>query len=153
MAKKGRDDKGRFTIGHLWSLGNKGGCPPKYKTPEEIADKIAEYLDWEDNTSKGKYTLSGLALFMGFASRQSLHDYEKRDAKFSYVINRFKLFMTHYHEQRLTWVGSFQGSKLWLTNFGGYTEESVVQNKVELTQVEVVKTDTPFASSEDEVKE
>lgn len=123
---KGKDDKGRFTIGHLWSVGNKGGRPPKYETPEQIHDKIAEYLQWEEKTSKGKYTLEGAALFMGFASVQSMYDYEKRDSKFSYVINRYRLFLTHYHAQRLTWVGSYQGSSFWLKNFGGYKEEATI---------------------------
>lgn len=130
MAKEGRDEKGRFTIGHLWSLGNKGGCPPKYTSHEEVHEKIGEYLKWEEKTSKGKYTISGLALFLGFATRQSLWDYEKRDAKFSYVINRYKLFLTHYHEQKVQWVGGFPGAKLWLTNFGGYSEEQTINQNV-----------------------
>ena len=130
---EGRDDKGRFKIGHLWSLGNKGGRPSVYETHEEIHDKIGEYLKWEETTSKGKYTLSGLALFMGFATRKSLDDQAGRDAKFLYVINRYKLFLTHYHEQRLTWVGSYQGSSFWLKNFGGYTEESTVNQNQNIT--------------------
>lgn len=126
----GRDEKGRFTIGHLWSLGNAGGHPPLYATHEEVHDKITEYLKWEEATSKGKYTISGLALFMGFATRKSLDDQANRDSKFLYVVNRFRLFLTHYHEQKLGWVGSYQGSYVWLKNFGGYTEESTVNQNV-----------------------
>ena len=69
-------------------------------------------------------------MFLGFATRQSLWDYEKRDAKFSYVINRYKLFLTHYHEQKVQWVGGFPGAKLWLTNFGGYSEEQTINQNV-----------------------
>lgn len=130
MAQEGRDEKGKFTLGHLWSLGNKGGAPPLYTSHEEIHDKITEYLQWEEKASKGKYTISGLALFLGFASRQSIEDYKNRDAKFSYVIERFKLFMVHYHEQRLTWAGSFQGSFVWLKNFGNYKDENIVNQNI-----------------------
>lgn len=161
MAKEGRDEKGRFLKGNLFSVGNTGGRPPEYDNPEAMEKKIAEYLDWEDqwkNTSakgegKGIYTLSGVALYLGFASLQSLYDYEKRSSEFSYIINRFRLFMKHWNEQKLYWGGTFQGSFVWLKNHGGYADESVVQNKVELTKVEVVKSDIPFASSEEEVKD
>ena len=137
MAKEGRDEKGRFTIGHLWSLGNKGGQPPKYKTHEEVHDKIGEYLQWEEKTSKGKYTISGLALFMGFATRKGLDDYAKMDSKFLYVISRYRLFLTHYHEQKMTWVGGFPGAKLWLTNFGGYSEEITQNQNVITTELKI----------------
>lgn len=147
---KDRNKDGTFKIGHLFSIGNKGGQPPKYKTHTELHEKLAEYLVWEETSSKGKYTLSGAALFLGFASVQSMYDYEKRDTKFSYVINRFRLFMTHYHEQRLTWVGSFQGSKLWLTNFGGYSEEVTQNQNVQITEVkpEVVDGTPPLENKE-----
>lgn len=130
MSKEGRDEKGRFTIGHLWSVGNEGGAPPKYKTHIEVHNKIGEYLEWEDKASKGKYTLSGVALFMGFSTRKSFDDQAKRDSKFLYVVNRYRLFLTHYHEQKVQWVGGFPGAKLWLTNYGGYSEESTVNQNV-----------------------
>jgi hypothetical protein len=123
---KGKDDKGRFTIGHLWSIGNNGGRPAKYETAEALHEAIGQYLEWEEKTSKGKYTLEGAALFLGFASVQSMYDYEKRDAKFSYIINRYRLFLTHYHAQRITWAGSYQGSAFWLKNFAGYKDEQTV---------------------------
>jgi len=152
MAKKdnGRDEKGRFKIGHLWSLGNKGGQPPKYKTHTEVHNQIGEYLQWEETASKGKYTLSGVALFMGFATRKSFDDQGERDSKFLYVINRYRLFLKHYHEQRLTWVGSFQGSKLWLTNYGGYIEESTQNIHQTVTEVkpQVQKGTPPLANKE-----
>lgn len=127
MAKQGKDKDGRFTIGHLFSIGNNGGRPPIYESEEEIAKKITEYLEWEENTSKGKYTIEGCALYLGFASRQSMQDY-KDNPKFSYVMGRFYLFMAHYHAQGLKWMGSFAGSQFWLKNFGGYKDE-VHQNQ------------------------
>lgn len=158
---KGRDEKGKFKEGNLFSIGNNGGRPPEYKNAEELNAKIGEYLDWEDQwknksakgEGKGVYTLSGVALYLGFASVQSLYDYEKRSAEFSYVLNRFRLFMKHWNEQKLYWGGTFQGSFVWLKNHGGYSDETQNKSTVELMQVEVVSTGVPLAGSEDEVKE
>jgi len=112
-------------IGNLFALGNTGGQPPKYDDPKVMNKKIAEYLDYEDadkKTGKGIYTLSGVALFLGFASVQSMYDYEKRSEEFSYIINRFRLFMTHWNEQKLYWGGTYMGSQFWLRNHGGYSD-------------------------------
>ena len=157
---EGRDEKGKFKEGNLFSIGNNGGRPPEYKNAEELNAKIGEYLDWEDQWNdksakgegKGIYTLSGLALYLGFATRKSLDDYAKRSAEFLYVINRFRLFMKHWNEQKLYWGGTFQGSFVWLKNHGGYSDETQNTSKVELMQIEVVKSEVPFASSEDEVE-
>jgi len=116
--------------GNLYALGNNGGRPPKFEDWEVMHKKIHEYLEWEEINSKGKYALAGLALFLGFATRDSLYDYEKKSEEFSYIIKRFKLFLTYYHEQKLTWAGSFQGSFVWLKNFGGYSDESTQNQNV-----------------------
>ena len=117
-------------------LGKKtAGRPPKYEDYEEMHQKIWEYLEWEEATSKGKFTVEGCALWLGFASRQSMYDYKDKSPEFSYTMGRFLLFMKHYHAQRLTWAGSFQGSKFWLTNFGGYTEESTQNVNQTVTEV------------------
>jgi hypothetical protein len=126
---KGKDERGRFTRGNLFSIGNTGGRPPMYKNATEINIKLAEYLDFEDflkkqGQGKGLYTIEGAMLYLGFASRQSFHDNIERDSEFSYVLNRFKLFLTHWNVQKLYWGGTMPGSKFWLTNHGGYTEES-----------------------------
>ena len=51
-----------------------GGCPPLFKEPEELRDKILEYFDSEKDNNK--ITITGLALHLGFCSRQSFYDYE-----------------------------------------------------------------------------
>lgn len=135
---KGRDDKGRFLEGNLFSIGNTGGQPPKYSDPKVMMKKIAEYLDWEDQwknksakgEGKGIYTLSGLTLFLGFADVSSLYNYADRSSEFSYILNRFRLFMVHWNEQKLYWGGTFQGSFVWLKNHGGYSDESTVNQNV-----------------------
>jgi hypothetical protein len=130
--------------GNLYALNHGYGRPPIFKDAKDMADKIAEYIDWEDSLKKadtysgqgkGVYTLSGCALFLGFASVQSMYDYEQRDEVFSYVVKRFRLFMTHLNEQKLYWGGTFAGAMFWLKNWGGYTDEATVNNKQHITNV------------------
>ncbi len=149
MAKEGRDEKGRFSHGNLFHKFVKewnGGKPPKYGTPLELAEKIAEYLDYEDTLKrpdtyskqgKGLYTLSGCALYLGFVSTSALQSYEKRDPLYSRVISAFRLFMTDWNEKKLYYMGTFAGSKIWLTNFGGYSEESTVNQNTTVTELKV----------------
>lgn len=158
MAKEGRDEKGKFKAGNLFSLGNTGGQPPKYDDPIVMQQKIADYLNWEDQwkspsakgEGKGIYTLSGCALFLGFASVQSMYDYEKRSAEFSYILNRYRLFMTHWNEQKLYWGGTYAGSSYWLKNFGGYVDESTQNVKQTVTElkVDVDKNSPPLEDKE-----
>jgi len=141
MAQEGRDEKGKFSTGaQFWrQVEQNGGMPPTYSDPIEMCKKIGEYLDKEDSlkrpdsyskAGKGLYTLSGCAYHLGFASRQSMYDYEKKSPTFSYVIKRFRLFLTDWNEKKLYYMGTFPGSKLWLTNFGDYSEESTVNQNV-----------------------
>lgn len=148
MAQEGRDEKGRFLPGNLFCLGGyNGGRPPIYDDPEKMYNKIAEYLNWEDDQrkdKKGVYTLSGCALFLGFAHVQSMYDYEKKDSGFAYVINKFRRFMTHWNEQKLYWGGTYMGSQFWLRNHGGYTDETNQNITQTITEVKPqVVTGTP----------
>ena len=95
-----------------------GGRPPHYETPEEISEKIDEYFQ----QIKKKPTITGLALFLGFASRQTIHDY-KKDARFSYILKRAVLLIEQYHEERLS-EHSCTGSIFFLKNQGWIAEES-----------------------------
>lgn len=65
---------------------NKGGRPPKYSDPEELARECDAYFDYiEENQEPA--TIVGLSLFLGFGGKSSLYDY--RDKKeFSNPIKR-----------------------------------------------------------------
>lgn len=136
---EGRDEKGKFTAGNLFALGlETSGRPPEYENTKAMTDKIAEYLNYEDDqhrAGKGVYTVEGCALFLGFASRQSMYDYEQRSPEFSYIVNRFKLFLTHWNVQKLYWGGTYMGSQFWLRNHGGYSDESTQHLKQTITEV------------------
>ena len=160
MAKNKANDTS-FKKGNLFALGSQtNGRPPIYETHLQIAEKIEEYIDYEDKNSgngkigKGKYTLEGCALYLGFCSVQSIYDYEKRDPVFSYVIKRFRLWMQDYHVKGLRWAGSTYGSIFWLKNKSDYKDEVIQQQNQTITHVQpqVIDSKTPLASNENEVK-
>lgn len=131
--EEGRDEKGRFLPGNLFALGGfNSGKPRVYKTPEEMYNKIAEYLKWEDDQKgkdgKGVYTLEGCALYLGFATRQSMYDYESLEPEYSYILCKFRLFLVQWNVQKIYWAGTYMGAQFWLRNHGGYTDETVSTN-------------------------
>ena len=106
------------------------GQPPFFKTNEELQQKIDEYftdgvkireiiVGKEPNKQAIKIpvpTITGLALFCGFASRQSFYDYEDRP-QFSYTIKRARTFIELEYEEQLQ-VGNTVGAIFALKNMG-----------------------------------
>lgn len=84
-------------IGNKFALGlTTNGRPPIFETPEEMEVKCSEYFQ-ECADKDSKATITGLALFLGFESRQSLYDYkEKKD--FSYILKRATLAVENSYE-------------------------------------------------------
>lgn len=73
------------------------GRPAIVATPEEFEARADAYFaGCEDEP----ITITGLALALGFASRQSIHDYEARP-EYSYVVKRARLRVEHAYELRL----------------------------------------------------
>lgn len=81
-------------------IGNKGGRPAFFDTPEELQKMCEGYYKHCEKNEK-PVTITGLALFLGFESRQSFYDYEKRE-QFSYVIKRNRLRVESEYECRLS---------------------------------------------------
>jgi hypothetical protein len=106
-----------------------GGRAPEYDKPEELQEKITEYFETGIEVKKvmvGRAenmrveevkmpTISGLCHFLGFESRQSFYDYEKREG-FSYIIKRARLFIEKEYEQMLQ--VNPRGAEFALMNFG-----------------------------------
>lgn len=94
--------------GNQFAIGNNGGQPPLYETVEQMTAVIDEYFasyqpngDDAPNPVLGfKPTITGLALYLGFESRQSLYDYKKKK-EFSYIIKKACLFIEMNYEQLL----------------------------------------------------
>ena len=81
---------------NLYALGNHGGRPAVYETPDDLDDACYSYFQWCKD-EEVKATVTGLALFLGFADRQSLYDYEKKD-EFSCIIKRARLAVQNSYE-------------------------------------------------------
>jgi hypothetical protein len=135
----------------------KVGRPLMYKTKEEIQERIDAYFtecegryltDPDGNilTDKNGYpirvdtrplTVTGLALALGFNSRQALLNYQDRD-EFHDTITRAKAKIEQYAEERLFDKDGANGAKFSLANnFEGWKEkreiEADVKNDVTIT--------------------
>lgn len=85
--------------GNKYALGcTTSGAPPEYPSRKEYEKKIKEYFDYciENNE---KATITGIALYLGFESRQSFYDYEQRK-EFSYTTKRARLAVENAYETR-----------------------------------------------------
>ncbi|KKN25375.1 hypothetical protein LCGC14_0885350 [marine sediment metagenome] len=111
-----------------------------YRTPAELQTKVDEYFESGVHIrtvivgKKGDKkkievklpTVVGLALYLGFNSRQSIYDYNARDG-FSYVIKRAVSFIEMYHEEALGDGNNVVGSIFWLKNHG-WKDKSEVEH-------------------------
>ena len=114
---------------------NKVGRPLVFSSVEELEECINRYFNGDMRTkllfNNGISqnipvpTISGLAIFLGFESRQSLYDYEKRD-EFSYTIKRARLFIEREYEEQLQ-VGNTTGAIFALKNMG-WKDRTEVEN-------------------------
>lgn len=109
---------------------NSGGRPPIFETPEQLQQAIDQYFNSGIKQKKvvvGKGvnkevvtvpipTITGLCYFIGFESRQSFYDYEKKDG-FSYTIKRARLFIECEYEEQLQ-IGNTIGAIFALKNMG-----------------------------------
>jgi hypothetical protein len=96
------------------------GRPPKYKTAEELQEAIDKYWGTLD---KNKPTITGLALALGFESRQSFYRYEQ-DGEFSYTIKKARLRVEAVYEANLH-EGAAAGSIFALKNFGWSDKQEI----------------------------
>ncbi len=131
----------------------KVGAPPMYKTVEEMQIKIDEYFkscegrvltDSDGNVMLDKYsrpivldsrplTVTGLALALGFNSRQALLNYQAKK-EFNDTILRAKARIEQYAEERLFDKDGANGAKFSLANnFDGWKEKQQIEADVNNT--------------------
>ena len=91
------------------------GRPAKYKTAEELQKAIdAYFLELGDEMP----TVSGLAYYLGFADRNSIYDYSRKD-EFSRTIKRAVLGIERLYEAQLVnGKANTAGVIFWLKNQG-----------------------------------
>ena len=126
------------------------GRPPKYKSKEEIQVMIDKYFkecegkplqDEDGNVLTDKHgnpfivgqkppTITGLALALGFNSRQALLNYQGRE-EFNDTITRAKAYVECYAEERLFDKDGANGAKFSLANnFDGWKEKQAIEADV-----------------------
>lgn len=114
-----------------------GGRPPAYKDCEEMQEKINQYFadppTKKHTTKEGDVidvpflSITGLALWLGFESRQSFYDYEKKDG-FTYTIKRARALIENEYEFMLQ-KGNTAGAIFALKNFG-WDDKRVIENNI-----------------------
>ena len=130
--------------------GNKGGRPPMFTSKEEMQEKINQYFEdcegkvlKDDNgemvldkygapvvVGKRPLTITGLALALGFNSRQSLLNYQDKD-EFNDTILRAKAKVEQYAEERLFDKDGANGAKFSLANnFKDWREKQSIEADV-----------------------
>lgn len=118
------------------------GRPAMFRTPEAMQAKIDEYFSSKvgqfpllDRDGKQVYTKSGvplfeeepptvagLALFLGFADRQSLYEYKDKPA-FTCTVKRAITRIEQYAERGVMTRDKPTGNIFWLKNHGWKAEE------------------------------
>ncbi len=128
--------------------GNSRGRPPKYETPDLLANKIDQYFNTckpevqtyinEDGEAvplmdKGKPvmiehhpTVAGLTLYLGYASPTSLYDIKARNDGFSHIITAALTHIQEAHENNL-FNPSCTGSQFWLKNYAGLKDKTDIE--------------------------
>lgn len=138
------------------------GRPPTYKTEAELTSAIEayfEYIKGEKQSSVGEggllvevwtrnpepATITGLAYHLGFESRQSVYDYEKK-GEFSYSIKRARLRVEHEYEKKLS-GNNCVGAIFALKNFDWKDKvDTELSGRLNLSQI------TGMEFKDDEVK-
>lgn len=118
------------------------GRPSMYDSNEQLEKAVESYFEYikgsfgydtdpEDKSKDVKVwerypenaSITGLALFLGFESRQSIYDYEK-NGEFSYTIKRARLRVEAAYEQALLSKAA-TGAIFALKNFGWTDSQAV----------------------------
>ena len=128
-----RDDLGRFSVNNTFAKGlTTNGRPPIFSTPEELEEKACEYfesliIDGEDGVYIKSSTITGVALYLGFNSRNCFYEYGKKP-DFKDVVTRIQLAVENSYEKNLNSKFS-NGATFALKNMG-WKDKTEVDNKV-----------------------
>lgn len=114
-------------MSNKYKTGNRRGRPPKYQSVEELNAKVEDYfasLHDEPDEEDRIPTLTGLTLFLGFKSKQSLYDYEARSGELGYVIRRALSVIENNYEKKL--LGQYSSGPIFaLKNFGWTDKQEI----------------------------
>lgn len=128
-------------------ISNKGGRPLKFKSPEELQNKIDAYYEWAKENKK-HITITGLAWFLD-TNRQTLLRYEEDDSEllksvsedvrqaFRDTVKRAKARIEMEYEESLYNKNSAVGAIFTLKNNYNYVDKQEVAQKVENIEVKL----------------
>lgn len=102
--------------------------PLKFKSVEELQEKINNYFDNCDNLNK-PYTITGLALALD-TSRQCLINYENKEDYFD-TIKKAKLKVEGYAEEQLFKGGNTAGVIFSLKNNYNWVDKQEIKANVD----------------------
>ena len=118
-----------------------GGRPPKFESVEELENLTEQYFSSlvEYNKETGEIynkcpTITGLTLHLGFCSKTSLYEYEKKP-EFMNSIKRARLMVEQGYEEALLTKGS-TGAIFALKNFGwkDKVEQEITEHKITIVE-------------------
>jgi hypothetical protein len=127
-----------------------------FKKKEPLAKAIESYFTAADDIPPGKKpeppTLAGLALYLGFNSKDDLDRYETK-GRFKAVIKQARLRVMTYYESRL-YAPNPTGAMFALKNMGWdvNAKTDINPQSIQSINVKLVETGPQPASSEKEVK-
>ena len=107
------------------------GRPAVFNTPDEAQVLIDEYFESlkyvnsEGMETTSPATITGLAIALGFCSRQSMYDYEKKP-DFTYTIKTARLKVENSYEQHL--FGKAAGGAIFGLKNMGWTDKQEIDN-------------------------
>jgi len=116
---------------------NKGGAPLKYKTPEEMQDKIEEYFQ-QCSDKEVCPGVAGMSYYLGFADRSSVTNY-KNYPKFSHTIKRGLFFVEVCLEEWLSSGKNIAGIIFNLKNNYGWVDKQEVEQSGTVKVIGVVE--------------
>jgi hypothetical protein len=100
--------------------------PLKWDDPEAFDKAVDEYFKHFEEHLDMRPTWTGLAIWLGFESRQSLEDYKKREG-FSYPIKK-ALLRIEYEYEKAIFSKNPAGAIFALKNFGWKDKQEVEQS-------------------------
>lgn len=107
------------------------GRPPKYDNVKSLIKKIDEYFE-NLKSEKKNPSITGIALYLGFESRQSFYDYEKHK-EFSYVIKKARLQIENFYEEKLLSRNTV-GAIFALKNMG-WSDKQEIQGQLQINEL------------------
>lgn len=116
---------------------DKEGRPRIVETPEQLKDGVNSYYNSIIKTrvteegEEIKYfyrpTITGLALHLGYATRQSIYYNQSNDDEFCYILKKATTFIEQYHEESLD-SKNVAGHVFALKNMG-WSDKTEIETK------------------------